>query len=50
MFDRSGYHRQSSPNQYHARKENARFDVVECQVGGNLSDDVADCEDGVDLV
>lgn len=38
-----GAHCQAAPDDHHEREPDARFDVVEGQVGWNLSDNVAGC-------
>lgn len=43
-------HCQCSPQENHAREEDTWFDVVKGQVGWDLSDDIANCEDGIDLI
>lgn len=41
VMSSSGKHRESSPDHHHDRKEDARFEMVERQIGRDLADDVA---------
>ena len=50
MMGSSSDHGESSPNDHHAREEDARFEVVEGEVGRDLADDISGGEDGIDLI
>lgn len=45
-----GHHSQAGPDQHAGREEVSRLHIVQRQVGGDLADDVADREAGVDHV